>query len=63
MQPYKIEIYIYAESEQEAKEVQQAAYDFVNENYQRGGLVTAAKLKDLLVKYKNNFFVQNFLKR
>ena len=30
MQPYKIEIYIYAESEQEAREVQQAAYDFVN---------------------------------
>lgn len=63
MQPYKIEIYIYAESEQEAQEVQQAAYDFVNENYQRGRLVTASKLKDLLIKYKNNFFVQNFLKR
>ena len=61
MKPYKIEIYIYAESEQEAREVQQAAYDF--ENYQRGGLVTASKLKDLLIKYKNNFFVQNFLKR
>ena len=63
MQPYKIEVYIYAESEQEARDVQQAAYDFVNEKYQRGGLVTASKLKDLLIKYKNNFFVQNFLKR
>ena len=63
MQPYTIEVYIFAEDEREAKEVQQAAYDFVNENYQRGGFVTAVKLKDLLIKYKNNFFVQNFLKR
>ena len=54
MQPYKIEIYIYAESEQEAREVQQAAYDFVNENYQRGGLVTASKLKDLLISENTN---------
>lgn len=63
MQPYKIEVYVYAENEAEAKEVQKAAYDFVAHQYQQGSIVTAKKLTGLLTKYKDNFFVKNFLRQ
>ena len=62
MQPYKIEIYVYAESEDEAKEAQQAAYDFVRENYEQGIIVTARKVKEALLKFKDNFFLKQYLK-
>ena len=62
MQPYKIEIYVYADNEAEAKEAQQAAYDFVNENYQQGIIVTARKITDAMRKFKDNCFLKQFLK-
>lgn len=62
MKPYKIEIYLYAESEQEAREAQKAAYEFVSESYNEGRLVTARKCGEALRKFKNNFFVKNFFK-
>lgn len=63
MKPYKIEIYLYAESEQEAQEAKQAAYEFVNDNYGRGVLVTAKKFADTVRKYKDNLLVTNFLRK
>lgn len=62
MQPYKIDIYVYADSEDEAKEAQQAAYDFVSENYEQGIIVTARKVKEALRKFKDNFFLKQYLK-
>ena len=62
MKPYKIEIYVYAESEEKAVEVQKAARDFVRERYQRGILVTADKLLNALHKFGNNIMVNQFLK-
>ena len=63
MKPHKIEIYIYADSEEQVKELQQAAYDFVADNYKRGIIVTASRVSEALKKFKDNFFVTNFLKK
>lgn len=62
MKPYEIKIYLYAENEAEAREAQQAAYEFVNGNYNEGIIVTARKCTEALHKFKNNFFVKNFLR-
>lgn len=62
MKPYEIKIYLYAENEVEAQQAQQAAYEFVNDNYREGRIVTARKCTEALRRFKNNFFVKNFLK-
>lgn len=62
MKPYKVEIYLYAESEAEAKEASKAAYDFVKSNYEAGVLVTARKFTDIIRKWGNNPLVRNFIK-
>ena len=62
MKPYKIEIYVYAESEEKALQVQQAAREFVKERYQKGVLVTADKLLNALVRFGNSMIVIQFLK-
>ena len=43
MQPFKIEIYVYAENAGEAAKVQQMAIDFVKRKYNAGILITANK--------------------
>lgn len=63
MQPYKVEIYLYAESETEVKDAQQAAYEFVNYNYMRGNIVTASKFAQTLRRFKNNSLVTSFLRQ
>lgn len=62
MTPYKATIYIYANGEDEVLEFQQLFYDFVNSKREQGIAVTALKLTQALAKYKDNFFVNNFLK-
>lgn len=62
MQPYKIEFYAYCENEDEAKELSKALYDFVNHKREQGVAVRAKKLIEALTKYKDNFFVTNFLR-
>lgn len=62
MQPYQIKFYAYCESEAEAKELEKALYDFVNTKRQQGVAVRAAKLTEALTKYKDNCFVNNFLR-
>lgn len=62
MKPFKIEIYVYADSEEKALEVQKAARDFVRERYQNGILVTADKLMNALRKFGNSIMVNQFLK-
>jgi hypothetical protein len=62
MKPYKIEIYLYADSEAEAKEAAQAAYNFVKQNYEAGVLVTAKKFAEIVNKFGNNPIVRNFIK-
>lgn len=62
MQPYKIEFYAYCESENEAKGLSKALYDFVNAKREQGVAVRGKKLTEALIKYKDNFFVTNFLR-
>jgi hypothetical protein len=62
MKPYKVEIYLYAESEQEAQEATQAAYNFVKSNYEAGVLVTAKKFTEIVNKFGNNPIVRNFIR-
>ena len=62
MKPYKIEIYVYAESEGEAQTVEKAVKDFVKEKYQKGILVTADKLVAALARFGNSIIVNQFLK-
>lgn len=62
MKPYKIEFYIYASSEDEVKEAQRAAHEFVSENYRRGVIVSAVKIAEALRRFKNNPFIKTFLK-
>lgn len=62
MKPYKINIYLYAENEDQAKEAEKAAYEFVKDNYQNGVLVSALKVSEALRKFKNNFLVTNYLR-
>jgi hypothetical protein len=62
MKPYKVEIYLYAENEQEAQAAAQAAYNFVKGNYEAGVLVTAKKFAEIVNKFGNNPIVRNFIK-
>lgn len=62
MQPYKIEIYVYAESEEQAKEAQTALVNLVRYKYKQGMLVTAKKLISALSKFKDSIIVNQYLK-
>lgn len=62
MRPYKITLYVYAETPQEAEAAEKALYDFVKGKYERGVLVRAEKITEALRKYADNFFLTNFLK-
>lgn len=62
MKPYKIEIYVYAESDEEAEAAQKAARDFVRSKYEKGILVTAGRLMTALTRFKDNMIVNQFLK-
>lgn len=62
MRPYKIEFYIYADSEAEAQELAKTLYDFVSDKRQQGIAVKAKKLTEALTKYKDNYFVTKFLR-
>lgn len=62
MKPYKVEFYIYADNDDEVKEMQKAANNFVYAYYQQGIIVSAKKLAAALDKFKNNVFVKNFLR-
>lgn len=66
MQPYKIDFYIYAESQEEIEECRQAIHTFIEENRSEGRAVTAKKLSTALSRWKDNMLVKmgiiNFLK-
>ena len=62
MKPYKIEIYVYADSEDEAAKVKEAAIRFVKEKYNAGILITANKLLNALEKFKTSFMINQYFK-
>ncbi len=62
LQPYKIDMYVYAESKEEADKLEQALKDFVNRQRGRGVPVTAHKLNALLDKWGENILITNYLR-
>lgn len=62
MQVCKIEFFVYCDKEQEAKELSRALYEFVNAKREQGIAVKAAKLTEAINKFKDNYFVTNYLK-
>ena len=62
LQHYKIDLFVYAESDSEALALEQALKRFVNEQRERGVAVTASKLNTLLDRYGSNPLITNFLR-
>ncbi len=62
LQPYKIDLFVYAESDSEALALEQALKRFVNTQRERGVAVTASKLNTLLDQYGSNTLITNFLR-
>lgn len=66
MKPYKIDFYIYAETQEEVDECRKSVHQFIEENRQEGRAVTASKLATALSRWKSNALVKmgiiNFLK-
>ena len=62
MKPYKIEIYVYAESEDQAAEVEKAVRQFVRHKYEKGLLVTAQKIISALRRFEDNILVNQFFR-
>ncbi|MBQ5855618.1 MAG: hypothetical protein IIW50_07460 [Alistipes sp.] len=61
MKPYKVEIYLYANSEAEVEEARKAAREFVMYHYGNGCIVTALRFADVLRKFQTNPIVTKFL--
>lgn len=62
MKPYKIQIYIYAENDQQAEQVAQSAKAFVKKKYEQGILITADKLSAALDRFADSFIVNQYFK-
>lgn len=62
MKPYNATIPIYAETEDEVKAFEKNFYDFVNEKRNQGIAVSAKKMSQALAMFKDNQYLNNFLK-
>lgn len=63
MNPYKINLFVYAESEAEAKKLEKSLFDFVCSKREQGIAVSASRLYSAVEKFKNNIIVNNYLKQ
>lgn len=59
MNVYNITVPIYAESEQEAQQAQQALFDFVNRYRERNVAVTGNKVASALRNLESNPFIKS----
>jgi hypothetical protein len=57
-----ITFYAYAEDDSDGEKLQRELYDFVNEKYNQGILITAEKLRSAINRFRDNILVNNFLK-
>jgi hypothetical protein len=62
MQPYTIALHIYANSAEEAKELEDTLKGFVVQKYNQGVYPRAASLTRLVKQYGNIPIVNNFLR-
>jgi hypothetical protein len=62
MKAYQVKFYVYADSQQQADQLEQTLYAFVDAQRGKGVAVTADRLAAALRKYGDNYFVTQFLK-
>ena len=62
MQPYKIEMYVYAESQQEADKLQATLRAFVENKRNQGVAVTATSLTNAVERFGTHPLINNFLR-
>lgn len=62
LQVYKLDMYVYANSKEEADRLAQSLKAFVNRQRERGVVVTADKLNAILKQYGDNILITNFLR-
>lgn len=62
MKGYKIEFFVYAESQEEADEACRTIKEFIDSNAREGRAVTAKKISDAVTRWSNNFFVKNYFR-
>lgn len=62
MKPYKITLYVYAETPEEAEAAEKALYNFVKGRYEKGILVRASKIAEAIRRFADNIFLANYLK-
>ena len=62
LNPYNITLHVYAESEQEAQELENDLRDFVVEKYSQGVYPRAAALSALVKRYGSSSIVNNFIR-
>lgn len=59
MKGFEINFKVYADTQEEADAASRALQDFVNEHAAEGRVVTAQKLTECVLKWKDNLFVKN----
>jgi hypothetical protein len=57
-----ITFFAYAEDDSDGERLQRELYDFINDEYNQGVLITADKLRTAINRFKDNVLVNNFLK-
>lgn len=62
MKAYKIDMWVYAESQAEANALQIELLAFVQQKREQGIAVTAEKLIKALQSFKNNIYLTNYLR-
>ena len=62
MEAKNVTLWVYADNEHEVKALQKALDDFVMNKYNKGILVKASSLHDILQRYGDNALVNAFLK-
>jgi len=62
LQLYKISLQVYAESEEEARQLEADLLEFVKQKYNQGVYPRAASLSRLIKQYGNNALVNAFIK-
>ena len=62
MKAYKISLFVYADSDDEANALERDLLHFVVDKREQGIVVRADKLSSALVRFKDNVIINNYLK-
>jgi hypothetical protein len=61
MKPVMITFYAYAEDDSDGERLQKELYQFVNQKYEEGVLISANKIRNMLNKFRDSVLVNSFL--